>query len=117
MWTHWYRDIAIDEQTAQRLRDACESVRQDDNARVCVITGDGAFCVGTEFADGEPAPDQFTRLWVGEAVAAIEKPTIALIGGDAIDQGLELVLACECIEHHQCIHVLLGCIQDVQLLV
>ena len=89
---------AIDEQTAQQLRDACERVRQDDDVRVCVITGDGAgdvFCGGTEFSGGEPAADEFARLRVSEAVAAIEKPTIALINGDAIDQGLEIALACD----------------------
>ena len=90
---------AIDEQMAQRLRDACERVRQDDDARVCIITGDGTsdgdFCVGTEFAGDSPMPDEFARLRVSEAVAAIEKPTIALISGDAIDQGLELALACD----------------------
>ena len=86
---------AIDEQTAQRLRDACERVRQDDDVRVCVITSDGDFCVGTEFVGETPIPDEFARLRVSEAVAAIEKPTIALINGDAIDQGLELALACD----------------------
>ena len=86
---------AIDEQTAQLLRDACERVRQDDDVRVCVITGDGDFCVGTEFAGDSPMPDEYARLRVSESVAAIEKPTIALISGDAIDQGLELALACD----------------------
>lgn len=87
---------AINEQTAQLLRDACEAVRRDDDARVCVITGaGGAFCGGAEFSSGEPSPDEFARLRVSEAVAAIEKPTIALINGDAIDQGLEIALACD----------------------
>ena len=86
----------IDERAAQQLRDACERVRQDDDVRVCVITGEGgSFCVGTEFVSVESAPDDFASLRVSEAVAAIEKPTIALINGDAIDQGLELALACD----------------------
>ena len=87
---------AIDERTAQQLRDACEVVRQDDDVRVCVITGaDGVFCTGTEFDGDAPSPDDFDRLRVSEAVAAIEKPTIALVSGDAIDQGLEIALACD----------------------
>ena len=87
---------AIDEQTAQQLRDLCEVVRQDDDVRVCVVTAAGSvFCVGTEFAGEGSSPDEFARLRVSEAIAAIEKPTIALINGDAIDQGLELALACD----------------------
>ena len=87
---------AIYEQSAQQLRDICDSARQNDEVRVCVITGaDGVFCAGTEFTDDKPSSDDFARLRVSEAVAAIEKPTIALINGDAIDQGFEIALACD----------------------
>ena len=83
---------AIDERSAQQLRDICDSVRQHDDVRVCVITGEGSvFCDGTEFS----GTDEFERLRVSEAIAAIEKPTIALINGDAIDQGFEIALACD----------------------
>ncbi len=87
---------AIDELMAAALRDACESARQDDEVRVVMLTGAGdAFCLGTAGDAGMLAPDDIARLRVSDAVAAIEKPVIALINGDALDQGLELALACD----------------------
>ena len=87
---------AVNERMAQELRDACERIRQDDDIRVAILTGEGAaFCVGTDFDDDALAPDDLARLKAADAIAAIEKPTIALINGDALDQGLELALACD----------------------
>ena len=87
---------AVNERMAQELRDACERIRQDDEVRVAVLTGEGAaFCIGVEI-DGEAlAPDDLARQKAADAIAAIEKPAIALINGDALDQGLELALACD----------------------
>lgn len=91
-----HADNAVDARGAQQLRDACERVRHEDEARVCIITGaGGAFCAGTEFEGDTPSSGEFAHLRVSEAVAAIEKPTIALVNGDALDQGLEIALACD----------------------
>ena len=87
---------AIDELMAAALRDACERARQDDDVRVVVIAGAGnAFCLGTDSNAGRPDAGDMARLRVSDAAAAIEKPTIALLNGDALDQGLELALACD----------------------
>lgn len=91
---------AIDERLAFELRDACAQLRQDDDVWVVVLTGEGeAFCRGAEPStptdQNGSVLDTLRSLKVSESVAAIEKPVIAALNGDAIDQGLELALACD----------------------
>jgi len=64
-----------------------EQVEDDDSILMLAITGTGAsFCAGFG-ADVDP---RFV-----ESLAAISKPTVAIINGDAIDEGLELALAAD----------------------
>ncbi len=70
---------------ARELIALAERVEDDDRLLMLAITGAGAvFCTGIE-AGVDP------RLV--ESLAALAKPTLAIINGDAFDEGLELALA------------------------
>jgi len=67
------------------MMELAEAVEDDDAIRALAITGaHSSFSIGFD-------PDVDPR--VVEAVHAVSKPTIAILNGDALDEGLELALA------------------------
>jgi enoyl-CoA hydratase/carnithine racemase len=70
---------------AVALMELAETVEDDDSIHALAITGAGnSFSIGFD-------PDVDSR--VVEALGSISKPTIAILNGDARDEGLELALA------------------------
>jgi enoyl-CoA hydratase/carnithine racemase len=90
-------------QMGQELEDACREANRDDDVHVVVISGAGdVFCTGSELERSfqtrtkRPTPEEMgTQYNVASAVAAIDKPVITALNGDALGQGLELALACD----------------------
>lgn len=86
------------------LHDACERLDRDASVRVVILrgAGDRAFASGTDirqflaFKTREDALGYEARLSrVLSRIAAMTKPTIAMVQGDAVGGGLFMALACD----------------------
>jgi enoyl-CoA hydratase len=88
---------------AEQLASLCGVVADDDEIEILAVSGAGdVFCAGLEYPEelqGSEAAQsiraQFGRLGCVEALAALTKPTVAVLVGDAIGVGLEIALACD----------------------
>ncbi|MGH7917510.1 MAG: enoyl-CoA hydratase/isomerase family protein, partial [Candidatus Binataceae bacterium] len=70
---------------ARQLIELAEAVEDDESITTLAISGDGScFCGGFD-------PDVDPKLV--ESLAIVSKPTIAVLNGDASDEGLELAMA------------------------
>jgi enoyl-CoA hydratase len=97
-------DMVSDELGMARLSDElteiCAEIPWDEKVRVIVITGSGekSFSLGTGLnrtVSGTGEEEEMKFFSIAEPIARMDRPVIAAINGDAIGQGLEVILACD----------------------
>jgi len=87
-------------QLSEELTELCAEINWDEEVRVVVLTGFGekSFSLGTSLnrvISGTAEEEEIKLFSIAEPIAKIDRPIIAAIQGDALGQGLEMVLACD----------------------
>ena len=83
-------DAGLVPQLHAALADAAAEIDLDDDVRLVVLRARGrAFCRGAAETRPDGVPDGVA------AIASLRVPVVALVQGDALDEGLELALACD----------------------
>jgi enoyl-CoA hydratase len=91
---------ALNMETRMEFLSAIEDIRNDDEARVLIITGTGrAFVAGSDIKELKETNMLQARKVprLGEAVENLEKPVIAAVNGFALGGGCEIAMACDII--------------------
>ncbi len=93
---------AMNRQLWIEMQDALETVKQDNDIKALIITGEGrAFSTGADLKDSKDRSIEDYRAYLeslqeaSRKIIRFEKPTIAAINGYALGSGYELALACD----------------------
>jgi enoyl-CoA hydratase/carnithine racemase len=89
---------AIGLEMKNELYEALTNIEEDDNIRVCIVTGEGrAFCSGHDNDDPIETLPEFANLKQEEKLYYLTKPTIAAVKGYALGDGAQQAMLCDMI--------------------
>jgi len=92
---------AVSLEMIEELLEIRNEIGYGSEITVLLITGEGseAFCIGTdveeEYSSYGNREEFISRRQTASIIGSFDRPIIAAINGDALGQGLELILACD----------------------